>query len=148
MSRKEDLKKLVNESYSLLGALEEQLRYSSDVLEIARIKREIERQRQFIQNANQELATLSGTSSNTASTSPQPTTTSKLPELATIRQALNTAFSRDDLRELCQDLEVEYDALSGDTKAGKVVSLVDLYKRTSQLDQLVTAIRRMRPSSL
>ncbi len=58
---------------------------------------------------------------------------------------VQTLFNKEDLRQLCYTLGVQYDDLPGDGNAAKALSLVELAERQSAVDALVDAARSMRP---
>ncbi len=62
-----------------------------------------------------------------------------------LRQTLTSRFDREELRTLCFDLGVDYEALPAEGKAGKARELVNYMERREQLAELVETIRRMRP---
>lgn len=62
-----------------------------------------------------------------------------------LRQTLTSRFDREELRTLCFDLGVDYEALPAEGKAGKARELVNYMERRERLADLVETIRRMRP---
>jgi len=68
-----------------------------------------------------------------------------LPEVSQFRELLVEHFGLEDLKALCEDLNVDYESLPGEGKAGKARELVAYLKRRDRLTQLGAAIRRTRP---
>lgn len=64
-----------------------------------------------------------------------------------LRDVLATAFSLDELKDLCQDLDVNYENIPGDTLRAKARELVLYFQRHSRFDDLVAAARRIRPDA-
>ncbi len=62
-----------------------------------------------------------------------------------LRKALEIAFTIDDLKTLCVDLDVEFENLSADTKAGYAREIIDHFDRIDRLRDLIDACREMRP---
>ena len=62
-----------------------------------------------------------------------------------LRRILTLLFDEEELRTLCFDLNVDYDSLRGEGKAGKARELVALTERLGQLELLEAAVRRERP---
>lgn len=65
-----------------------------------------------------------------------------------LRAALTDAFSDDDLRDLCFDMHIDYEALPGGNKAAKARELVLYCQKRGQLDELAGHVRRLRPQAL
>lgn len=63
-----------------------------------------------------------------------------------LRQFLTDHFNETELRNLCQDLEVDYDNLPGPAKSDKARELVAYSRRHALYVNLVKAIRHLRPS--
>jgi hypothetical protein len=64
---------------------------------------------------------------------------------ARLREFLNNHYNEDELRDLCIDLEVDYDDLPGSGKKGKVRELVGYFERRGRLSELEKAARERRP---
>jgi tetratricopeptide (TPR) repeat protein len=62
------------------------------------------------------------------------------------RQTLLDAFTEEELRTLCSDLNVEYDHLPGYGMEAKARELVEYLRRTGRAAELVEACRRARPA--
>jgi hypothetical protein len=60
--------------------------------------------------------------------------------LTELLQILTTDFNEDDFRNLCFDLEVDYDVLPGQGKAPKARELVAYFHRRRRMPQLIAAI--------
>jgi hypothetical protein len=65
-----------------------------------------------------------------------------------LRDALDHAYSDAELRDLCFELEVDYEDLPGDGQAAKARELVLFCKRRGLLAALVACVMRDRPLSL
>ena len=68
------------------------------------------------------------------------------PPMSTLRQLLTDYFNETELRNLCFDLDVEYEDLSGPTKADKARELVSLLKRSDRIPELVKRCSELRPN--
>jgi formylglycine-generating enzyme required for sulfatase activity len=79
-----------------------------------------------------------------ASSSPQ-TENQSLGYRAQLRQILIERFKLDELRMLCFDLGVEYESLSGATRDGKAMALIEHLEHRLRLAELVALGRRIRP---
>jgi len=62
-----------------------------------------------------------------------------------LRKKIATHFSDDEIKTLCFDLNVDYEALKGDTKSTRARELILDRERKEQLPELVRAIHRLRP---
>ena len=65
--------------------------------------------------------------------------------LARLRQNLVDYFNDEQLRTLCFDLEIDYENLPAQAKAGKAKELVAELERTSRTSELVEICSRLRP---
>jgi hypothetical protein len=54
-------------------------------------------------------------------------------------------FSLEELRTLCFDLSIDYDALGGEGKEARARELIAHLQRRNQLDRLTSYIRQHRP---
>jgi hypothetical protein len=63
-----------------------------------------------------------------------------------LRRILSSLFDEEELRDLCFDLDVDYDSLRGEGKAAHARELVALAERRGRLAELEAGIRRERPS--
>lgn len=66
--------------------------------------------------------------------------------LARLRQNLVEHFSDSELRDVCFDLSVEYDALAGETKSDKARELISYLDRRDRLEALMALCARLRPA--
>jgi hypothetical protein len=66
-------------------------------------------------------------------------------DTAELRRLLALHFSLDELRSLCQDLGLDYEALRGDTTDSKSLALIGYLERRNHLAELVAAAQRERP---
>ncbi|MCB9420966.1 MAG: PD40 domain-containing protein [Ardenticatenaceae bacterium] len=64
---------------------------------------------------------------------------------AQFRRLISQHFDVEELRTLCFDLNVDYDALRGDGKEAKVRELAALFRRNGRLPELLDALTNMRP---
>lgn len=62
-----------------------------------------------------------------------------------LRQVLETKFSEEELRTLCTDLGLDYDALAGEGKTARARELVGWFERRGELARLEGAVRAARP---
>lgn len=69
------------------------------------------------------------------------------PALGPLRQQITSLFNLDEIRVLCLDLGMNYDDLSGSTISTKAASMIAYADRRGQLDQLMVALQRERPSA-
>lgn len=56
-------------------------------------------------------------------------------------------FNIDELKELCFELSIDYEDLSGSTKSDKIRELIDYCQRRGRINELLIAYRRARPNS-
>jgi hypothetical protein len=68
------------------------------------------------------------------------------PDRIAVRETLKKHFNLDDLRALCQDLNIEFESIAGETRDRKALELVAYAERHVMFDQLIAAIRRSRPN--
>lgn len=66
-------------------------------------------------------------------------------DLPGLRDIFVKYFSDNDLRDVCFDLDIDYENLGGDAKAGKARELVVYCQRRNRLAELEDACRRWRP---
>lgn len=59
---------------------------------------------------------------------------------------LNQFFDEEEVREIAFAVGVDFDALIGESKRGKVLSLVQEMDRQNRLDQLHNEVRKRRPN--
>ena len=69
------------------------------------------------------------------------------PALGPLRQQITNLFSLEELRVLCLDVGIRYDALSGDTIDTKAASLLAYADRRGQLNKLIAALQQERPQA-
>ena len=87
----------------------------------------------------------------TGSSSPRQDTTQVPPaadapaHASALRRILVERFSLEELRTLCFDLSIDYDALGGEGKEARARELIAHLQRRRQLDQLTNYIRQHRP---
>ncbi|MAT99471.1 MAG: hypothetical protein CL608_20205 [Anaerolineaceae bacterium] len=67
------------------------------------------------------------------------------PAFGPLRRQITNLFSLEELRVLCLDVGVRYDALSGDTIDTKAASLLAYAERRGQLNKLMAALQQERP---
>lgn len=66
---------------------------------------------------------------------------------AELRKLMDGSFSLDEIKVLCFDLSVDFDALSGDDKGSKIIGLIQHSARNNRVVDLVDACRKTRPSA-
>ncbi len=71
--------------------------------------------------------------------------TTEISPRARLRDTIDTYFNLEDLRDLCQDLNLDYDNLRGETKQRQAGDLVDSMTRAGRAEELVRHIRARRP---
>jgi hypothetical protein len=67
--------------------------------------------------------------------------------LVELRDIINKYFSDSELRDLCFELNIDYESLGGDNKPAKVRELVTYCQRRDRLADLEAACRRLRPNA-
>jgi hypothetical protein len=65
-----------------------------------------------------------------------------------LRAVLDTRFSDEELRVLCFDLDVDFENISGATKGERVVSIIQYFERRHRQQELLRAVRDLRPDEL
>lgn len=65
--------------------------------------------------------------------------------LGQLRQRLNISFNTKELKELCFDLGIDYDNLSGSEKGEKIIEVVTYLDRRNRLNELLSMCRDLRP---
>jgi hypothetical protein len=64
---------------------------------------------------------------------------------ATLRTLITTHFNDNELRNLCYDIEIDYESLPGEGKSGKARELIAYVQRRGKTSQLIAECRRLRP---
>jgi hypothetical protein len=67
--------------------------------------------------------------------------------LATLRQMIITYFNDSELRDLCFDLQIDYESLEGQGKASKARELIAYVVRYRRTAELIAVCRRLRPEA-
>ncbi|MCP5095145.1 MAG: AAA family ATPase [Chloroflexi bacterium] len=67
-----------------------------------------------------------------------------IPEPGTLRQILLHHFTVEELRNLCFDMDLDFEELPGREKGSKARSIVEYWRNRRELEKLVAAIRRER----
>ncbi len=67
-------------------------------------------------------------------------------EFASLRQNIIRYFSESELRDLCFDLEVDYENLPGQAKSDKVRELLLYLKRSGRIRELIAKCSQLRPN--
>jgi hypothetical protein len=65
--------------------------------------------------------------------------------LSNLRQVLNERLNESELRDLCFDLGVDYESLSGEGKADKARELVSFLQRRKRIPELIMKGEKQRP---
>jgi len=76
----------------------------------------------------------------------EPVTKPHLPPLPTLRQLLTDCFNEGELRDLCFDLRVDYENLSGAGKGDKARELVAFFERRGLVSVLIGRCEQLRPN--
>ena len=66
-------------------------------------------------------------------------------DIRVLRDLIMKSFSVGELRELCQNLGVEYEDFLGESRASRVGELLKHFERRAQLPDLEEELRRLRP---
>lgn len=61
-----------------------------------------------------------------------------------LRRVLDELFNEEELRNLCADLQVDYDSLPGSGKAAKARELVGYFERQGRVQELMTFVKKER----
>jgi hypothetical protein len=61
-----------------------------------------------------------------------------------LRENMYNAFTRSELRDVCFDMDVDYESLSGDTKGDDVRELIALCERSGRINELITMCSKRR----
>lgn len=64
---------------------------------------------------------------------------------AELREEITAHFNSEELRTLCFDMNIDYENLGGEGKAGKVRELIAYCERHGRIDELVEICRQLRP---
>lgn len=67
-------------------------------------------------------------------------------DLRKLLRAINDSFSEDDLRDLCFDLQLDYENLEGSVKKAKARELILHFDRRKRINVLVAAFFELRPN--
>jgi hypothetical protein len=62
-----------------------------------------------------------------------------------LKEQINNHFNEDDLRELCFDMGIAYDALNGGNKRSKTIALIEHCKNHVLLEELLAYLKKARP---
>ena len=65
----------------------------------------------------------------------------------TLRQNLVAAFNDSELRDLCFDMNVDYESLNGENKADKARELIAFCERRQSVPDLVARCQELRPNT-
>jgi len=63
-----------------------------------------------------------------------------------LRRYLRDLFDESELRDLCFDLEIDFDGLQGEGKGDKVRELLAYVERRGRTNELLELCRRLRPN--
>src|SRR5690606_13832693 len=66
-------------------------------------------------------------------------------DLPRLREQIRALFSDGELRDLCMDLDIDYEELPGAAKGDKARELILYVERTGRLPELVARVVAMRP---
>ncbi len=62
-----------------------------------------------------------------------------------VHEWLDTYFDKDELRDLCFDLDIDFEDLEGTAQTHKARELVEFYARRGELDRLEAIVKEERP---
>jgi hypothetical protein len=65
-----------------------------------------------------------------------------------LRAVLDAVFSENDLRDLCFDMDIDYDNLPGSGKSARARELILYCENRGRLNELTDHVRRLRPQAL
>jgi hypothetical protein len=68
-------------------------------------------------------------------------------DMSDLRHFLTSQFSRGELKDLCFDLDIDYENLPGEAKGDKARELIKYAGRHGRLPELITAIQQLRPNA-
>ncbi len=167
MSRKNDLEQLIRDDYQLVREFEGILQYSENPLEKKRAKDKTAERWQMIHDYLveyqricsrlgaalspdiMELAVVMEAQQSGTQETSKVGKSSELAEqsqlLAGLHQKLTVHFDDNELRTLCLRLDVDYDSLVGEGKAGKARELVTYLQRRERLSEMIAFCRQERP---
>jgi hypothetical protein len=91
------------------------------------------------------VGTQLGSSSPRQETTQVPPAADATAHTSALRRMLVERFDIEELRTLCSDLSIDYDALRGEGKEARARELIAYLQRRRQLDQLTSYIRQHRP---
>ena len=74
------------------------------------------------------------------------TQTELSPQMDNLRRKISERFNIEELKNLCQDMGIVYENLSGDGREGKVRELIAYCQRHGRIDTLLAECRRRRPN--
>jgi len=77
---------------------------------------------------------------------PKPTAKQRLTPAAQLRENLSTYFEVGDLESLCFDLGVDYEGVPGESKAAKIVGIIEYFSRAGRSVNLLERCSQMRPN--
>lgn len=66
-------------------------------------------------------------------------------DLTKLRECIVIYFNESEIKDVCFDLQVDYESLSGQGKSDKARELVAFFKRRGQIDELVSLLCQQRP---
>jgi len=67
--------------------------------------------------------------------------------LIKLRELMAAEFGEDDLRQLCRDLDLDFETLPGLGVFGKTRSIIESTRRRNQLPVLLARVRELRPAA-
>lgn len=65
---------------------------------------------------------------------------------ATLRTFISTYFNNDEIVEICLQMDIDYENLSGAGKEGRIIALIGYCERRARLDELEKICRNLRPN--
>ena len=66
-------------------------------------------------------------------------------KMGLLHEWLDTYFDKDELRDLCFDLDIDFEDLEGTAQTHKARELVEFYARRGELDRLEAVVKEERP---
>lgn len=135
-------KALVNQRMALTEeyeAVNKEISMALDSRTIKRLERRLENLEEQINSLDVELQKLKQGAKT------QSDTETKSIGLQKFRNNLGAFFNTSDLKELCFNLEINYEDLEGESRKAKILDLVEYGVRHNRLADLKAEISRLRP---
>lgn len=130
--RRQQLEELQRKQVVLLGELQEVLIYEGNPVRRGELNLQIEKVKAQIAATKREIENLVA--------SPSKSEPMVMPAPGELRQMLTNKYSLEELRDLCQDLGVDYENLPGEGKSAKARELIAHLQRRDRLPELLQVL--------